>query len=65
MEFVKIRVPDDQIEFVNELSRKHNIDECFMKWLSEHKEDKELQNHSLRRFVKETKDEDETWEYYR
>ena len=65
MEFVKIRVPEDQMEFIGELSRSHNIDECFIKWLSERKEDKELRNHSLRKFVRETKDEDDIWEYYR
>ncbi len=29
------------------------------------KEDKELQDYSLKKFVNETKDEDEVWEYYR
>jgi len=28
------------------------------------KEDKELQDYSLKKFVNETKDDDEIWEYY-
>jgi len=65
MEFVKIKVPEDKMEFINELRQSEDIGECFIEWLSEHKEDKELRNHSLKKFVKETKDEDDVWEHYR
>ena len=65
MAVVKIKVPENKIKLINELSKSHDIDEEFIKWLSKHKEDKELQKHSLRKFVRETKDEDDVWEYYR
>jgi len=65
MTFVKIKVPDERVNLIKKISKLSDEDILFLEQLLEHKEDKVLQEYALRKFIDETKDEDEIWEYYR